>query len=194
MSTLSQAKTLGGVGAILIILGAAPGIGAIISIAGYILLLVAIKNISNILEDKSIFNNLLIASITAIIGIIAAAILIFASIFNFIGFEDMNPGYWGQDFMSSSAEATGIIGLIATIFIGLLIVWIFFIISAIFLKKSYDSMGERLNVNMFKTSAMVNLIGSISSIILIGFLIIFIAQILQIVAFFSIPDELPESQ
>ena len=140
MSALSQAKTLGGVGAILIILGAAPGIGAVASIVGYILILVAIKNISDILEDKSIFNNMLIASITAITGIISAAILIFASIFSFVGFSDITAGYWGQDFMGSSVEATDIIGLLATIFIGLLLVWIFFIISAIFLKKSYDSM------------------------------------------------------
>ena len=47
---------------------------------------------------------------------------------------------------------------------------------------------------MFSTSAKINLIGSIFSIILIGFLIIFIAQVLQIVAFFSIPDEIPEPQ
>jgi uncharacterized membrane protein len=80
------------------------------------------------------------------------------------------------------------------VIIGLLLFWILFISSAIYLRKSYNSMGERLNVNMFNTSVKINLIGAIFSIIIIGFLIIFIAQVLQIVAFFSIPDEIPEHQ
>ena len=43
MSTLSQTKTLGGVGAILLILSGVPGIGGLAALAGYILILFAIK-------------------------------------------------------------------------------------------------------------------------------------------------------
>ena len=87
-----------------------------------------------------------------------------------------------------------LLSMMLPVVIGLLLFWILFIISAIYLRKSYNSMGERLNENMFNTSAKINLIGAIFSIILIGFLIIFIAQVLQIVVFFSIPDEIPEPQ
>jgi|TARA_B100000315_G_scaffold114925_1_gene105424 uncharacterized membrane protein len=66
MITLSQTKTLGGIGALLLVLSGVPGIGILAALAGYILILFAIKNISKILEDKSIFNNMLIASITGI--------------------------------------------------------------------------------------------------------------------------------
>ena len=86
-----------------------------------------------------------------------------------------------------------LLSMMLPVVIGLLLFWILFIISAIYMRKSYNSMGKRLNVNMFITSK-INLIGSISSIILIGFLLFFIAQVLQIVAFFSIPDEIPEPQ
>jgi uncharacterized membrane protein len=76
MSTLSQTKTIGGVGAVLLVLSGVPGIGAPAALVGYILILFAIRNISKILEDKFIFNNMLIASIIAIVGVITVAILI----------------------------------------------------------------------------------------------------------------------
>jgi len=125
---------------------------------------------------------MLISSITAIAGVIAVAIL---AIFFFVGLENLGIKSLDQYFT---------ISVILPVVIGLLLFWILFIISAIYLRKSYNSMGERLNENMFNTSAKINLIGAIFSIILIGFLIIFIAQVLQIVAFFSIPDEIPEPQ
>jgi|TARA_B100001964_G_scaffold230669_1_gene284436 uncharacterized membrane protein len=125
---------------------------------------------------------MLISSITAIAGVIAVAIL---AIFFFVGLENLGIKSLDQYFT---------ISVILPVVIGLLLFWILFIISAIYLRKSYNSMGERLNENMFNTSAKINLIGAIFSIILIGFLIIFIAQVLQIVVFFSIPDEIPEPQ
>ncbi len=190
MITLSQTKTLGGIGALLLVLSGVPGIGILAALAGYILILFAIKNISKILEDKSIFNNMLIASIAAVTGVIAVTIMIISF---FVGLENLGTESLDQYFMSS-IMFDQLLSMMLPVVIGLLLSWILFIISAIYLRKSYNSMGERLNVNMFSTSAKINLIGSIFSIILIGFLIIFIAQVLQIVAFFSIPDEIPEHQ
>ena len=65
--------------------------------------------------------------------------------------------------------------------------------SAIFLRRSYERIGVRLNVNMFQTTGLVYLIGAALTIVLVGFLILLIAEILQIVAFFSIPEQLPSS-
>ena len=64
MATLSQAKTLGGVGSILIFI-------PFVSIVGYILIIVAVKDISDDLQDKSIFRNVVIAAATGIVGAIA---------------------------------------------------------------------------------------------------------------------------
>jgi len=66
-------------------------------------------------------------------------------------------------------------------------------VSAIFLRRSYERIGVRLNVNMFQTTGLVYLIGAALTIVLVGFLILLIAEILQIVAFFSIPEQLPSS-
>ena len=169
-----------GIGALLLVLSGVPGIGIPAALAGYILILFAIKNISKILEDKSIFNNMLIVSITGIAGVISMAISFLILLMRLE--TDVNE------------RLVVLLSMMLPVVIGLLLFWILFIISAIYLRKSYNSMGKRLNVNMFSTSAKINLIGSIFSIILIGFLIIFIAQVLQIVAFFSIPDEIPEPQ
>jgi uncharacterized membrane protein len=67
MKTLSQAKTLGGIGSILILLSIVPYAGIIFSVVGFILVLVAVKDISDALADKSIFNNMIIAVILSIV-------------------------------------------------------------------------------------------------------------------------------
>src|SRR5437867_3008825 len=70
MASLSQAKTLGGVGSILALLGIVPSVGPVLSIAGLIMSLVAVKYVSDILRDKPIFNNMIITSILTIGGIV----------------------------------------------------------------------------------------------------------------------------
>jgi uncharacterized membrane protein len=78
MGTLHDAKILGGVGSILMLF---------IPIVGQILVLIAAKYISDTTNDKSIFNNVLYAMIFSIIGSIAAAMLIYTSLYAFL----MNP-------------------------------------------------------------------------------------------------------
>ncbi|MCZ7358231.1 MAG: DUF996 domain-containing protein [Candidatus Methanoperedens sp.] len=83
MKSLSQAKNLGGIGSILILLFIVPYAGIIFSVAGFILVLVAVKDISDALADKSIFNNMINAVILSIIGIVAGFVIMLASLFPF---------------------------------------------------------------------------------------------------------------
>jgi len=56
MKSLSEAKMLGGIGSILLLVGAPiPQVGFVVSIVGLILQFIAIKNISEIVQDQSIF-------------------------------------------------------------------------------------------------------------------------------------------
>jgi uncharacterized membrane protein len=164
MATLSQAKTLGGVGSILVFI-------PFVSIVGYILLIIAVKDISDDLHDSTVFNNLVIAAVTGIVGALAGG-------FIFV---------FGAVTAAATFTVSGFLGLIT----GLLVVWIALIISAIFLKRSYDTMGQKLGVNMFKTAATLYLAGAALTIVFVGFILLFIAQILQAVAYFSIPDQPP---
>jgi len=164
MATLSQAKTLGGVGSILVFI-------PFVSIVGYILVIIAVKDISDDLHDGTIFRNLVIAAITGIVGALAGGFIL----------------VFGAVTAAATFTVSGFLGLIT----GLLVVWIALIISAVFLKRSYDTMGQKLGVNMFKTAATLYLVGAALTIVFVGFIVLFIAQVLQAVAYFSIPDQPP---
>ena len=88
-------------------------------------------------------------------------------------------------------NATTAVGSLLALCLIILIVWIiFYILSAVYLKKSFDGIAQGTRVDMFKTTGLIYLIGAILIFIGIGFIILFIAQILMIVAFFSLPDQL----
>lgn len=187
MASLSQAKTLGGVGAILALLFPVPTVGWILSIAGFILILVAVKNIADTVGEPSIFNDMIISVVLAIVGIVVGVVVLFGALFSIIGLG--GPSFM---FTPGTPPSGDIIAIIGAVILGLVVIWIFFLVAAIFLKRSYDKIGTRLNVGMFRTTGLLYLIGAATTIILIGFLIVLIADILQIVAFFSIPDQPPQ--
>lgn len=161
MSKLSDAKMLGGVGSILQII-------PFISIVGYVLVLVSVKYISDEVNDSSIFSDMLYAVITGIVGFIVGASVLF--------------------FGALSSMFTAGISAITGGFAFLAIVWIVLIVSAIFVRRAFDKMAAKLNVGTFRTAGMLYFVGALLTIILVGFLILFIAFIFQVVAFFSIPD------
>jgi len=171
MATLSQAKTLGGVGSILIFI-------PFVSLIGYILMIIAVKQISDDLQDRSIFNNILIAAMTGTVGALAGAFVILAS-----------AGAIAK--VSTSAGLGADRGAFLGVLAGLLLVWIFLVVSAVFLRKAYDTMSKRLGVSTFNTAATLYLIGAALTIVIVGFFLLFIAEILQAVAYFSIPDRPP---
>jgi uncharacterized membrane protein len=167
MGKLSDAKMLGGIGSILQII-------PFISIVGFILTLIAVKYVSDEVNDSSIFSDMLYAVITGIVGFIVGASVLF--------------------FGALSSMFTAGISAITGAFAFLAIVWIVLIISAVFVRRAFDKMATKLNVGTFRTAGMLYFIGALLTIILVGFLLLFIAFILQVVAFFSIQDTLATPQ
>jgi len=187
--SLESVKTIGGVGSILALLAFIPNVGVVLSIAGLIMVLVALKYASDIFGDPKIFNDMLYAVILGIIGLVVGAVAVVAVVFRAIGM-----GYLSSSFAytgPSSLNTGDIMGMLGTIFLGLAAVWVCFLVSSIFLRRSYGELGRKLNVSLFGTAALLYLIGAILTIILVGFLLIFVADILFIVAFFSINTQLP---
>jgi uncharacterized membrane protein len=188
MALLSQAKTLGGIGSILVLLTLVPYVGVVLGIVGFILILIAVKYVSDSVGNRSIFNNMIISVILSIVGIIVGGLVVFASIFRYIGMGSLSGFPWGPN--SSPPPLTGdMIGFIMSIITGLLLIWIFLLISAIFLRMSYNSIAAKLNVGMFRTTGLIYLIGAALTIVLVGLVLILVAEILQIIAFFSIPEQ-----
>ena len=184
MASLGQAKTLGGVGGILVLIGGFIGSpGGIVAIIGLILILIAVKYVSDVLGDPKIFNNMVIAIVLAIIGVIALIAIVLSAFYSYIGFG-------GFSFTPGTAPPTSLVAFITTVIIGFVVAWIFLLVSSIFVRRSYETIGTRLNVSMFKTTGLLYLIGAATFIIFVGIIILFVAEILQIVAFFSIPEQM----
>jgi uncharacterized membrane protein/ribosomal protein L40E len=169
MASLSSAKTLGGVGGILVFI-------PFLSLVGWILILLATKEISESVQDKTIFDDALLAGITAVIGAV-----VFAFVFALAVFTGSVAGRFSPGTFAFSGLFLGVLGAF----------WVFTIISAIFLKRSYEKISQRLNVSAFATAGLLYLIGAALTIVLVGFLILLIALIFQVVAYFSIQDRPP---
>lgn len=187
MASLSNAKTLGGLGAILVLLFVVPSAGAILGIAGFVMILVAVKYISDYFNERRILNDMLIAVTMSVVGIVVGSLVIVPTVIGAF----MNGYFGGVNFAPSSAITTAQWITFGTqIGLGLLAAWIFFLVSSIYIRRSYNLIGAKLNESMFGTAGLLYMIGAATAIVGIGFLILLIAQILTAVAFFSIPDTL----
>ncbi|HKJ96710.1 MAG TPA: DUF996 domain-containing protein [Thermoplasmataceae archaeon] len=186
MASLSEAKAMGGIGSVLVLLTPVPSVGWLLGIVGFILTLIAIRSISVIVEDRDIFNNMVIAIILAIVAVVVAGLAIigaFLAVIGVGGFGGMSAG------VPPNLQQGNWVAFALAIIPGLIAVWIMLIISAVFLRKSYSSIATKLDVGLFDTAALIYLIGAITAVIAIGFVLILVAEILFAVAFFSIREK-----
>jgi uncharacterized membrane protein len=192
--TLESDKTLGGVGALLVVIGFlgffAYGYVAIIALIGMIITLIALKGMSGHYSEAGIFNNALYGIITLIIGVVAfiatLAAVILMTLSN-LNFTWSDPAAVQAYFMNLD-HIWGIIGyLIAALFV----LFVFTIVSAIFFRKSLTSLSAKSEENIFATAGLLWLIGAVLTIIVVGFILIGIAWILIAVGFFSIKPTAP---
>ncbi len=167
------------------LLTAAPSIGWLLGIVGFVLMLVAIKDVSEAVGDRSIYSNMLVAVGLAIAGIVVGTLVVVGSVLRFVGLNALNVG---PDFNPSTVPAGDWVGLIGSILIGLAVVWLVMLISSVYVRRSYSEIASKLNVPMFGTAGLVYLVGAATTIVLVGFLLLFVAQILVVVAFFSIRE------
>ena len=186
MPPISQAKTLGGVGSVLTLFAVVPNVGGVLGILGFVMILIAVKCIADALNEKKIFTNMMIAVLLSVVGLAIGSLVIVGTVLN--AFQN---GYFSSayPFTPSSAVTMGqwtTFGI--AIALGLFGTWLFFTGSAVFLRKSYKTIGARLGVRTFVTAGLLYLLGAGTIVIGIGFLVLLAAQILTAVAFFCIPE------
>jgi uncharacterized membrane protein len=161
--SLSQARTLGRIGSILVFL-------PVLSIIGYILILIAINDVSRYLQDRSIFKNTLIAVALEIVGSAVALFILFG-------------GLLSSMFTAGLSVVPGLIAALA-------VAWLFLVAAALFLRRSYDTMALKLGTGSFRTTGMLFLIGAGLVILAgLGFIVIFVGEIFQAISFFAIPEQ-----
>lgn len=186
MDELKDAKLYGGIGSILSSFGGfVPLIGSLLSIAGFILEILAVNKISHATNDKDIFKNYVFA---LVVGIVGVAVAIFFGIIASVLFG-VSQGFERALTHGLLLERELLIPFVGTILLVFVILWITLIIAMNFIKKSFESIATKLNVSMFETVAKLYWIGALTTILLIGLLILFIGNILKIVSYFSIPEE-----
>lgn len=167
MGRLSDAKVLGGIGSILQII-------PFLNIVGYVLTLIAVKFVSDEVQDRAIFNDMLYAVIAGIVGIALGSFLLIFGIL--------------------SSVFTAGVGAIFGVITFLAVAWIALIVSSVFVRRAFGSMAAKLSVGTFRTAGTLYFVGALLTIVLVGFLLLLVAFILQVIAFFSIPEVQPTTQ
>ena len=202
--TLESSKTLGGIGALLMVIG--PFIGAysgVLGLIGLILVLIALKGLSDHYNEAGIFNNALYGFIIGIIGVAVAVAVIVVAAIDFLTAVGLDisaawsdPAVWSSINWEQAVTWNIIWPHIAAILGGLVVLFAFVVVAAIFLRRSYTTLSAKTGVKMFSTVGLLTLIGAVLTIIGVGLILLWVAQVLLAVAFFSIktqPAQPPES-
>ncbi len=179
---LKTAKLMGGIGAILTLLSFIPSIGWLLSIVGFVLVLLAVKTISDEVKESKIFSDYLIAVVLSVVSLL---VLFFGGIASIFGI--MRMFMQGAGLMGLRSRAFSALGIILL----LLVAWVISIIGSYFIKSSFDEISEKTGEKNFKTAGLLLFLGAILLIAFgTGAIVSLVGGIFEIIAFFSLPDEL----
>ena len=192
MSKIGQAKMLGGIGALLTLLVFIPSVGFLVGLVGLVLVFIAVKYIADETKDHNIFQNYLMNFIFTIVAF-GAVIGIMIMSFGVAGGMSWIQSLQDQNMTDPSMFWNSFSTLIGGCILALFVAWVLLIIGSLYLRKSFNSIAEHTKVDLFKTTGLVYFIGALTLIVIIGIFIILIAQILEIVSFFTLPENLPST-
>jgi uncharacterized membrane protein len=193
-ASLRQARAMGGVGSILVLLSFVPFVGFLFGLAGLVMVLLTVKRITEAVKDREIFHNVLMAVILQIVGSAISVFVVMGSFFAFVGSQAMMApfgssfdGFGGPGILGANA----VMAVFGSLLAGLVAMWAILIIAARFLRKGYEGIADKTGTRTFRTVARWYYYGAWLMIILVGFVLILIAWILQIKTFFSLPESPP---
>ena len=176
------------------------GFTLLVGLVGLILVLIAVKGLSEHYKEASIFNNSLYGVILSIVGgvVFVAALFVTALSFftNVLGIELSTA--WSDPTAFSNIDWTeaivfdNLMAHVAALVGSLAILFIFVAVAAIFYRKSLTTLAEKTGVGRFGTAGLLLLVGAVLTIIAVGFLLIWVTLILLTVAFFQIRAEPPQ--
>ncbi|HVP15801.1 MAG TPA: DUF996 domain-containing protein [candidate division Zixibacteria bacterium] len=174
--SLDSDRTLGGVGALLIAVGS---FFPFLSLVGIILVLVSMRGLAGYYKEDSLFKNALYGFIFGIIGIVAAIVLFVVFFFSYM---ITNTGSNGTIPVAVFPTVSGV-GLLILI---LVVVLVFSVLEAVFFMRAFNVLADKSGEKMFRTAGLLLFLGAILTIVLVGFVLLFVGWILAAVAFFSI--------
>ena len=202
---LETSKILGGVGAILVLVGSLVStytFGLLVLI-GVILVFVALNGLADFYKERGIFTNAIYSLVAGIVGIVVAAATALYIIFdthiltNLL--QSIYPswnGSWstisslrGMTPNTSNISISYVTSALGAVFLVLVILWIFAIVAAVFIRRSLKTLSSKASVGLFSTASLLLLIGACLTIIFIGAILIWVAVLLIAIAFFQIQSQ-----
>jgi uncharacterized membrane protein len=128
---------------------------------------------------------MMIAVVLGIIGISIGSFVVLGTVLSAFA-----SGYFTGPALAPSASVTTAqwVAFGTAIGLGLLSAWALFSASAVFLRRSYKSIGEKLSVNRFGTAGTLYLVGAATTIVGVGFVLLLAAEIMTALAFWSLPE------
>ncbi len=195
---------MAGIGALLIFVGslvspyATPLGGGILAIIGLIIMLIGVNNLAGYYREPGMFNNMLYATLTEIVGgIVAIAVaigLILNSLTNFL--NKIFPGWDGNWFslsgmtpVTTNLTLNDVVPFIVAGIGVFVILVVTAIIYAVFMRRSLSLLKNRSGIGLFGTTGAVLLIGALLTIIFVGYLIIWITFLMLAIAFFRLTPQ-----
>jgi uncharacterized membrane protein len=204
---IETSRILGGIGALLMFIGIIPYINyfGAIELVGLILVMVALYGLGGHYKEGGIFNNALYGLILGIVGgVISIAVVIITVLTSLTDFLYAIFPNWNGDWSAlsgltpnpSNITLDNIMPFITGIIVVLVVLWVFSMISAFFVRRSLGTLSAKSGVGLFSTAGLLILIGSVL-IILFGFglILIWISALLLAIAFFRIrPQQIQQQQ
>jgi uncharacterized membrane protein len=206
VTPLTQAKILGILGSFIMLVVMIIGLSAslavpiplitlfifvimmILNVAGNYLIFNAVKQISYEVNDREIFHNVFVWFILHIAGIaIFLVVMYFLRLFlEKTSVRSLSDIFTGLGMIEFSVIFTDLWRLVA----GSMVMWFVLIISAWFLKRGYEQIAARTGTEIFRAVGYWYYWGTRLAIVFVGFIIIIIALILQIMAFYFLPSSI----
>jgi uncharacterized membrane protein len=167
-----------------------------VGLIGSILILVAVKKISDAVNDREIFKNVLLAVIIPWVAIgidlaVGLGIVMYAGPIKVDGNYLAEGGYSGTDVVLPPLPTFLDLPVITLMMV--FGTWAALIASAWFFKRGYERIAVKTGTKTFRTVGRLCFYGALLVIVLIGAVLAFVAAVLQIKAFFSLPES-PTSQ
>jgi uncharacterized membrane protein len=173
------------------------GFTLLVDLVGLILVLIAVKGLSDHYKEPSIFNNSLYGIILSIVGVVVFVAALFVTALSFfrnvLGVElstaFSDPTAFSNIEWTEAMILDNLLDHVAALVGSLVVLFVFVVVAAIFFRKSLTTLAEKTGVGRFGTAGLLLLIGAVLTIIVVGFVLIWVAEILLIVAFFQIREE-----
>jgi uncharacterized membrane protein len=204
--TPKSSRTLGGIGAILMVVGVLPTINLlfIVELIGSVLLLVALRGFASFYKENGIFKNALYGIVAEIVGVAIGIAVILPHLTNLLleAYPNWN-GSWatitslsGMIPNTSNISSGDLTSLITAGILALAILWVFSITATFFVRRSLKQLSARTDVGLFSKAGLLLLIGGVLVIAIgLGLILMWIGALILTIAFFRIKlQPLPQIQ